>query len=126
MPLNRKIEREKERKKEKSRLQALNRPGLARQPLSEGNPNRLLSFSLCPTMSDAHLASHYRSFTLGRVTNRSVQEFRDCCRPCLNEKLDARFCAIPARGIPIANSERELNTHICLSSRAAGMEERGT
>jgi hypothetical protein len=35
------------------------------------------------------------------------EDFVDCCLPCLNEKLGAKFCAIPARGIQPENSERD-------------------
>jgi hypothetical protein len=37
--------------------------------------------------------------------NRSVRGFRNYCRPCLNENLDADLCVIPARGVPVSPSK---------------------
>jgi hypothetical protein len=48
---------------------------------------------------------------LPKPTGR-YENFVDCRLPCLNEKLEAKFCAIPARGIPNRNfrtNDRFLN-----------------
>src|SRR5208282_1438400 len=50
-----------------------------------------------------HVSRGERATVSSPPANRSVRQFRDCCLPCLNEKLGAKFCAIPARRHPNRN-----------------------
>src|SRR5208283_5506594 len=63
-------------------------------PLSPADPAVVL-WSCRGLWLPSTLSSYW--LPTGRYDN-----FVDCCLPCLNEKLGAKFCAIPARGIPIA------------------------